>query len=77
MIDTLIQDLMRNQNIPGLACGVMRGKTILHEGHNGGIAGFASALLHFRETQTSAVVLCNWIDEPHDIALKVIETLTA
>ncbi len=43
-------------------------------GHNGGIAGFASALLHFRETRTSAVVLCNAsdVDAPHEIGLAVM-----
>jgi D-alanyl-D-alanine carboxypeptidase len=43
-------------------------------GHNGGIAGFASSWLHFRDADVTAVVLLNGshVNDPHQIALKVI-----
>jgi len=46
-------------------------------GHNGGITGFASAFLYLPPTQTTAVVLCNTnaIENPHQIALDVIQQL--
>jgi CubicO group peptidase (beta-lactamase class C family) len=46
-------------------------------GHNGGIQGFASALLHFREANITAVALLNasHVDEPHKIVLKVIREM--
>jgi CubicO group peptidase (beta-lactamase class C family) len=46
-------------------------------GHNGGILGFASSFIHFREQRITAVVLCNasHVEEPHEIALKVIQDL--
>jgi CubicO group peptidase (beta-lactamase class C family) len=45
--------------------------------HNGGIQGFASALLHFREADITAVALLNasHIEDPHQIALKVIREM--
>lgn len=46
-------------------------------GHNGATEGFASALLHFPETNLTAVVLCNsnQISEPHKIALDLLHDL--
>lgn len=46
-------------------------------GHNGGIEGFASSLIHFPATGITAVVLCNGgqVSEPHQIALDLLEDL--
>ena len=46
-------------------------------GHNGSIAGFASAFLHFRETNLTAIILCNagHIYTPHEIVFDVIKSL--
>jgi D-alanyl-D-alanine carboxypeptidase len=46
-------------------------------GHNGGVQGFASALLHFREADITAVALLNasHVEDPHTIALKVIREM--
>ncbi len=46
-------------------------------GHNGGIEGFASSFLHFPETGTTAVALCNRgnLNNPHDILLDVLADL--
>ena len=47
-------------------------------GHNGGIEGFASALLYFPATEISAVVLtnCNFVNAPHKLALDLLRDLT-
>lgn len=44
-------------------------------GHNGGIPGFASSFIHFRDSGITAVVLCNAgiINDPHNIALAVLK----
>lgn len=46
-------------------------------GHNGGIEGFASSLIHFPKTQVTAVVLCNSnaVGEPHQVALDLLGNL--
>ncbi|HVU11841.1 MAG TPA: serine hydrolase, partial [Phototrophicaceae bacterium] len=46
-------------------------------GHNGGIEGFASALLYFPTSEISAVVLtnCNFSSEPHKLALDLLRDL--
>lgn len=46
-------------------------------GHNGGIEGFASSLIHFPTTGITAVVLCNGgqVSEPHQIALDLLEDM--
>jgi CubicO group peptidase (beta-lactamase class C family) len=46
-------------------------------GHNGGIEGFASSLIHFPQTHVTAVVLCNsnMVSEPHEIALDLLGSL--
>lgn len=46
-------------------------------GHNGSIAGFASALLYAPALNSTAVVLCNagHIHTPHQIALRALQTL--
>lgn len=42
-------------------------------GHNGGIVGFSSALLHFIEEALTVVLLCNvdTLNKPHEIAFDV------
>lgn len=46
-------------------------------GHNGGIAGFASALLHFQAADVTGVLLCNTshIHEPYKIVLDIIREM--
>jgi CubicO group peptidase (beta-lactamase class C family) len=46
-------------------------------GHNGGILGFASSLVHFPELRRTAIVLtnCDWLEEPHRLALELIDAL--
>lgn len=46
-------------------------------GHNGGIAGFASAWMYFPDTDLTAVVLCNAdsFDAPHTLAFDTIRAL--
>ncbi len=46
-------------------------------GHNGGIAGFASALMHFPDESLTVALLCNagHVDAPHLIALDVLDSL--
>lgn len=46
-------------------------------GHNGSIAGFASALLYAPALNSTAVVLCNagHVHTPHQIALRALQTL--
>jgi D-alanyl-D-alanine carboxypeptidase len=46
-------------------------------GHNGGIQGFASAFLYLPARDITAVALCNasHIEDPHEIALDVIQSL--
>jgi CubicO group peptidase (beta-lactamase class C family) len=46
-------------------------------GHNGGIEGFASSLIHFPQPQVTAVVLCNSnaVGDPHQIALDLLGNL--
>ena len=48
-------------------------------GHNGGIAGFASAYMHFPATGITAVALCNagHIHEPHTLAFAAIQAVSA
>ena len=46
-------------------------------GHNGGIEGFASAFLHFPQSDITAVVLtnCNFVNAPHQLALDLLRDL--
>ncbi len=46
-------------------------------GHNGGIPGFATAYMHFPQTDLTAAVMCNCdhIDEPHQIAIDVLSEM--
>lgn len=46
-------------------------------GHNGGIPGFATAFLVLPPTDVTAVVTCNtnYVNDPHKIALSVIQQL--
>ncbi len=45
-------------------------------GHNGGILGFTSALVHLPERKLSAIVLsnCDWLENPHQLALELINS---
>jgi len=46
-------------------------------GHNGGVAGFASALMHFPDDALTVALLCNagHVGDPHVLALGALETL--
>ncbi len=46
-------------------------------GHNGGIPGFATAFLYLPATDTTAVLMCNcnYVNEPHKIALAAVQQL--
>lgn len=46
-------------------------------GHNGGIQGFATAFVHFLETKTTVIVLCNQdrMAEPHQLGFDILEAL--
>lgn len=47
-------------------------------GHNGGICGFVSALVHLPDTRRTAIVLCNgdWLKEPHRLGLELLAAWT-
>lgn len=48
-------------------------------GHNGGILGFASALVHLPESGRTAIVLtnCDWLENPHELSLALLDALEA
>lgn len=46
-------------------------------GHNGGILGFASSLVHLPERRRTAIVLanCDWLENPHELSLALLDAL--
>jgi D-alanyl-D-alanine carboxypeptidase len=61
----------------GLGWFMVESKLGVFLGHNGGVAGFASSFIHFREVNVTGIALCNGshIQEPHKILLDVIEAM--